>query len=332
MKYTITKHTFLSLLLLCIAMMLLLGTPVNAANQQRPSPQVRFAVIGDFGLAGTGEEAVANLVKSWEPDFIVTTGDNNYPDGAAETIDENIGQYYHEYIGNYQGIYGEGSPTNRFFPVLGNHDLMTAAAQPYYDYFTLPGNERYYQVDKGVVALFMLNSMPGEEDGIDSESIQAEWLREKLAASTACWNLVVFHHPAYTSDGRGPYDWMRWDFAEWGADATLAGHHHVYERLMVDGFPHFVNGLGGGARYAFEYEAAESVMQYNLDHGAMLVEADNGTISFEFMDTAGKVIDSYTMEKTCATSPSTTATPSDFAEAYCSGVFRSMPYIRSHCP
>ena len=58
-----------------------------------PIPVTRFAVIGDFGLAGQPEADVAALVKSWEPDLIITTGDNNYPDGEAETIDDNIGQY-----------------------------------------------------------------------------------------------------------------------------------------------------------------------------------------------------------------------------------------------
>src|SRR5690349_11205049 len=67
------------------------------------SEQVRFANIGDFGLAGRGEEAVANLVKSWQPEFIVTNGDDNYQQGSAATIDKNIGQYYHDYIFPYVG-------------------------------------------------------------------------------------------------------------------------------------------------------------------------------------------------------------------------------------
>lgn len=272
-----------------------------------PNPDVRFAVIGDFGLAGMLEERVADLVKSWDPDFIVTTGDNNYPFGEAETIDENIGQYYHEYIYPYKGIYGEGSPdkTNRFFPIIGNHDLDSDAGQPYYDYFTLPGNERYYSFVKGPVAFFALNSMPGEPDGIDSESIQAEWLRQELAASDSCWNLVLFHHPAYSSDFRGPNPWMRWPFEEWGADAALSGHHHVYERIIYDGFPYFINGLGGGPRYIFRDEVSEgSEMRYNIDNGAMLVEATENQIVFQFISRTNEVIDTYSLEKACSSAPS----------------------------
>ena len=52
----------------------------------------RFAVIGDFS-AGAALQGVANEIDSWNPDFIATVGDNNYPDsnGVAD-IDVNIGQ------------------------------------------------------------------------------------------------------------------------------------------------------------------------------------------------------------------------------------------------
>ena len=99
---------------------------------------LRFAVIGDFGTAGDAEADVAALVKSWGVDFVVTVGDNNYPDGEAKTIDRNIGQYYADYIFPYEGEYGPGATENRFWPALGNHDLNTDDGQPYYDYFELP--------------------------------------------------------------------------------------------------------------------------------------------------------------------------------------------------
>ena len=59
---------------------------------------VRFAVIGDYGGHGQAERDVANLVMSWCPDLIITTGDNNYSNGAARTIDLNIGQFYSPFI------------------------------------------------------------------------------------------------------------------------------------------------------------------------------------------------------------------------------------------
>src|SRR4029078_2202484 len=68
-----------------------------------------FAAVGDYGVATTvgaaAEASVANLIKSWNPDYIITLGDNNYYTGSAAEIDANIGQFYHDYIGDYVGTY-----------------------------------------------------------------------------------------------------------------------------------------------------------------------------------------------------------------------------------
>ena len=36
---------------------------------------------------------------------------------------------------------------------------------------------------------------------------------------------------------------MRWTFQEWGASVVLSGHDHTYERILMGGFPYFVNSL-----------------------------------------------------------------------------------------
>ena len=261
-------------------------------------PPTRFAVIGDFGLAGEPAQAVADLVKSWQPDFIITTGDNNYPDGAADIIDANIGQYYHEFIGNYQGSYGAGSSTNRFFPVLGNHDWLFPGATAYLDYFDLPDNERYYTFTQGPIQFFALDSDPHEPDGTAVDSIQGQWFQEAIAASSAIWKVVYMHHPPFSSGLHGSSTWMQWPFHTWGVDVVLAGHDHDYERVVVDGLLYFVNGLGGGARYAPGNTAvAGSEAFYNANHGAMLVEATENSMQFQFIVRDGTVFDTYTIER-----------------------------------
>jgi hypothetical protein len=63
-----------------------LALPISGGTDTAPQSStnsVLFAVIGDFGLAGQREAEVANLVKSWKPDFITTVGDNNYLFGAS---------------------------------------------------------------------------------------------------------------------------------------------------------------------------------------------------------------------------------------------------------
>ena len=64
--------------------------PVLEALEDRLAPS-RFAVISDYGQAGASEQHVADLVHGFNPDFVQTLGDNNYPHGEASTIDINIG-------------------------------------------------------------------------------------------------------------------------------------------------------------------------------------------------------------------------------------------------
>ena len=255
----------------------------------------RFAMIGDYGQASQPEADVAALVASWSPDFVVTAGDNNYPLGEAGTIDANIGQFYHAFIAPYRGAFGAGASENRFFPALGNHDWYTNAAAAWLDYFTLPGNERYYDLVRGPVHLFVLDSDSNEPDGISAGSVQAEWLRAGLAASQSPWQIVVLHHTPYTSSERDPVPELRWPYAEWGADAVLTGHDHFYERLEVDGIPVLVNGLDGRSIYGFSTPVPESRLRFNGDFGALLAEAGADCLSLRFFTRTGALADEWVM-------------------------------------
>jgi len=255
--------------------------------------RVSFAVIGDYGSGMQPEADVADLVKSWNPDLIITTGDNNYPDGTSETIDHHIGQFFHEFIAPYIGGYGEGGQENRFFPSLGNHDWQSTGAQPYLDYFTLPGNERYYDFNWGPVHFYALDSDSREPDGVGRTSQQAVWLQNQLAASTSAWDIVYFHHAPYSSGMHGDVDWMQWPFAEWGADAVLSGHDHTYERILREDIVYFINGLGGMSKYSFFGVIEGSQIRYNQDYGAMLVEAGENSIRFQFINRLNEVIDIF---------------------------------------
>jgi hypothetical protein len=262
-----------------------------------------MAVIGDYGLAGPDEAAVAELVAGWSPDLVITLGDNNYEMGHASTIDDNVGQYYHAFIAPYRGKHGPGADQNRFFPALGNHDWRTPHAWPYLEYFSLPGNERYYDLTWGPLHLFALDSDPHEPDGVTADSDQARWLETRLAASTSAWQLVYMHHPPFSSGDHGSSEAMRWPFAAWGADVVLSGHDHHYERLELDGIVYVVNGLGGNPeRYDLRDALPGSEARFNAEHGAMLVEATAERLELRFVTASGREIDRRVL--TVGTSPS----------------------------
>ncbi|HXH19223.1 MAG TPA: metallophosphoesterase [Chitinophagales bacterium] len=263
----------------------------------------KFAVIGDYGDAGEPERRVAQMVKEWNPDFIITTGDNNYDRGEESTLNENIGQYYCDFIWNYdapinQRCNGKAAQDrqNRFFPSPGNHDFNRRnKLVPYLNYFTLPGEEVYYEFIWGPVHFFSLFS---GEDGnpFDCCEQQYYWLKEKLSSSDRPWKVVYFHHSTYSTANHGSNHHLRWPFKEWGASAVLSGHDHVYSRIIQKstGFPYFINGLGGRSKYGCrEHPLDENdfeVFCFNDDYGAMLVTANDTAMRFKFFSVSNPAL------------------------------------------
>jgi hypothetical protein len=271
--------------------------------------QLTIGVIGDYGAAYAGGaslsnvQAVVNLMKSWNPDFIITTGDNNYPNNEASNIDTNIGQFFHEYIYPYVGTYGAGASSNRFFPCIGNHEwpFGVSGLAPYLDYFTLPGNERYYTHRHGPVEFFACVGDQQEPDGATPTSIQAMWLSNALASSTAPWRIVYFHACPYSSSAtHGSYthqaDNMLWPFTAWGASAVFAGHNHLYERVLTNELNYVTIGLGGDRIDNFVTPVAGSLSRYNTTYGAgRLVVTETNFVS-QFINIFNQVIDTFTLE------------------------------------
>ncbi|MCZ6702740.1 MAG: metallophosphoesterase, partial [Ignavibacteria bacterium] len=273
--------------------------------------QTKFAIIGDYGNNSSNELAVANMVKSWNPAFIITTGDNNYPNGRASTIDDNVGKYYQQFIGNYTGGFGSGATSNEFFPSLGNHDWNTTNAQPYIDYFTLPGNdfintsgnERYYDFVWDNIHFFAIDSDTDEPDGVTSSSTQGQWLETQLTncvANHSHWRIAYDHHPGYCSEKDESY--MRWPFESWGAHTVISGHAHTYERLSLDktnstAMRFFVNGLGGKSVRPLENPISQSEFQYGGDFGAQLVTVNSTEMILEFYSISDGLVDSWTIQE-----------------------------------
>ena len=311
-KMEIIKKTLKSTLILMFGIFFVANLEANASSR------IKFAVIGDYGecdeesgMPYHSSANVAMLVKSWDPDFIVTTGDNNYPKGEYKTIDINVGFLYSSYIYPYIGTYDQPViKQNRFFPCLGNHEFDTGNAQPYLSYFTMPelGNKYYYDFVRGDVHFFALCS---DERGCNIPD-QLIWLEEKVKHSELPWKIVYFHHPAYSSEILAPcrYRIHRYEknqerkihapFSEWGVSAVLNAHIHVYERFMIDGIPYITCGLGGGKvfyEFCDENPDANSIKRFTGENGAICVEATDREISFKFITTSGTVIDEITMIK-----------------------------------
>ena len=265
---------------------------------------IRFAAIGDYGSNTPAEAVVAQKVKAYNPEFIITQGDNNYLIGCWQTIDQNIGKYYSDYIGNYKGKYGSGSIDNRFYPSLGNHDwyaversnCMHEGKLPYLDYFTLPGNGRYYDYIKGSVHFFVLDSDPHEKDGTTKNSKQYEWFKKNISQSISPFNIVYFHHASYSSSSHGDDKRMQWNFKELGADLVITGHDHSYERINRDGLTFIVNGIGGPHHLTgINKKTKGSQFFYSKKYGFMLITADNEKLVAQMINEDNEIIDEFSL-------------------------------------
>ena len=270
-----------------------LPTIVLLAFSQGAVAQTKFAVIGDYGN-GPQAANVATLIKGQSVSFILTVGDNCY--GSSPGIATQVGNKYGTYVSNRQ-----------FWPSLGNHEYSDGcgggSAKGYFAYFTLPGNERYYDRVIGPVHFFAINSNSQEPSGITATSTQGKWLKSKLARAREPWKIVYFHHPPFSSGLHGSTKTMQWPFEAWGASLVLNGHDHDYERIQRDDnhdgkkLTYIVDGMGGQPPRSFSTTVSGSVFRYNSGNGALFVTATNTTLSLQFRNTGGSVVDSTTLTK-----------------------------------
>lgn len=267
--------------------------------------KLEFAAFGDSGytaldeLGLTSTPLVAEMVNSWDIDFIVHLGDLNYPDGEESTIQANVGQHYARWIKGYQGPHGPGAATNRFFPTPGNHDYRAEGSQPYLDFFPFLEGRRFYDQDLGLLHLISLDSEGPAAKDIDSE--QGELVKNIGANSDACWKMVYFHRPLHSS-GRyydKPNEVMRYPYKDLGIDVVMYGHDHIYERIMIDDMLYITAGTGGAGLYNFEEIHPDSQARVR-DYGAMRVTVTKTQMKFEFISAnTRQVEDTYTLEKSC---------------------------------
>ncbi|HEV8564397.1 MAG TPA: metallophosphoesterase [Actinomycetota bacterium] len=205
-----------------------------------PDRALRFVVIGDFGEGNTDESAIAAAIRSFDQtdplDGFVTTGDDVYDSGDPADFDAAWRQPF-------------GWVQDSKIPIvasLGNHDVRTDGGRPVMELLGMPG--RWYTETFGPVQFVVLDANdPTNPD-------QLTFLRESLATSTARWQVVVFHQPAFSCGPHGSTAevdilWVP-VFERYGVDLVLNGHDHDYQRFApIDGVTYIVSGGGGSALY-----------------------------------------------------------------------------------
>ena len=171
------------------------------------APQValaRFAVIGDYGNDSADEARVARMVSGWDPDFIITTGDNNYPSWLRR-------HHRREHRQALRTLHRQ--LPRRVRPGQRHQSLLAIARQPRLGRGNAGGVHRLLHAARQRALLrrhhrprppVRAGQRPPGAGWKHGRLVQARWLEATLSTSSACLDVVYFHHTAYSSSVHGP--------------------------------------------------------------------------------------------------------------------------------
>lgn len=262
-----------------------------------------FSVISDTQNRGnTAHRLLVDRIIAVKPDMVFNVGDL-VSDGRS--------------IAEWEEFFRVEGPLLRSVPcyaALGNHERHSPL---YFQFFVLPGNERYYAFDRGAAHFVVLDS-PGLYMPEDNQSVtqddqrhfeernerywqeQMKWFKDDLSGHPeAKYVFVFFHFPLYslktsrvasTNELRAQFGTV---FEDHRVTAVFSGHDHHYHREQAGGVQ-FVDGgaAGGSARPIDAPIAPETVKHAQVESFAHItVGPDKATV--RVTDVAGKIVDEF---------------------------------------
>jgi calcineurin-like phosphoesterase family protein len=242
-----------------------------------------FAVVGDFGSGTSDEAAVASLIASWHPDFVLTVGDNAYPTGSKEVLDRDI-------FRPYAAVMRESA----WFPALGNHDVKADDGKPELEAFHSLGKERWYRFTWGNAAVVVLDS----DTPVAPGSPQLRFARRALARRS-CFRFAAWHHPPWEPRGRSISPGLRRNLVPLvqkdGVQVVFVGHLHAYARSRGHrGVVYVAVGTGGAS---LDYDARKltipSARIVQGRFGALRVDVAGREARFRYETVDGSVRDRF---------------------------------------
>ncbi|NGM65008.1 metallophosphoesterase [Sphingobacterium sp. SGR-19] len=284
-----------------------------------------FIVLGDFGRVGNYYQRdvareLGHATVALDAEFIVSVGDNFYPNGVASTTD------YH-WISSFETIYTDPSLYMDWYVALGNHDYRgNVQAQIDYSHISRRWNmpARYYSQtfevnDNEKLLLIVMDTNPYIDDYHDDvekyadlskqdTAKQSRWLIEQLNTedTQVKWKIVVGHHPLYSGgkrkdseDTRGFEQKFASLFDKHQVDAYICGHEHDLQIIKPKGrfTTQFLSGAASevresGNREGTIFAAAEpGFLTFSIQDNKILVQAVRAN------ETGAKVLHKYELTK-----------------------------------
>lgn len=284
-----------------------------------------FLVLGDFGRVGNYYQHevardMGHAVIGADAEFVVSVGDNFYPNGVTSTQD------YH-WISSFEKIYNDPSLYTDWYVALGNHDYR-GSIQAQIDYTNLsrrwnmpsPYYSRTFELANNEKLLLIVMDTNPYIDGYHEDPAkypdlqkqdtlaQRAWLVQQLSTDdpSVTWKIVVGHHPMYSGGKRKESkDTQLFEnrfadfFDKHGVDAYICGHEHDLQIIKPKGRKtvQFLSGAASevrptGNREGTLFAAAEpGFMLFSILNNKMLVQAIGSNT------TGAKVLHKYELSK-----------------------------------
>jgi predicted phosphodiesterase len=275
------------------------------ALPDKRTTRARILVWGDSGRGNAAQYSLVPTMEAADPDLMIHVGDLIQTDGAASRFDP-------FYFVPYRNLLRH-TPV---WPVLGNHDVLTADGQPFLDAFLLPrnspaGDERSYSFNWGQVHLLAIDTNRPFDPAF------LAWVADDLASTTTTWKLAYMHHPMYScglhGSSRSVRDLLAPIFEAHGVDLVFSGHDHDFQRshpmragVPVDTAqaPHFTApggiiyiGTGGGSTVRSTSSVCEfTAFAVSRTHCTVL-DIDGAFLRLRALGTDGSAIHEISIDK-----------------------------------
>ncbi|MGI8952444.1 MAG: metallophosphoesterase [Chitinophagaceae bacterium] len=289
-------------------------------NIQRLDSSLNFCVIGDWGRHGefyqkAVADKLADAIAGIGASFIISTGDNLYPNGV-------VSEYDPSWQSSFENVYARHETHVNWYVALGNHDYKSNPdAEVAYSKISQRWNmpARYFSIKKRIgkdttktAEFFFIDTSPFEKDYYSDEDYEKEvrtadttaqkkWLINALKKSTATWKFMVGHHPLYSAGMRKGklqdfINSFQNIFEKYKVDAYFCGHEHQLEYDEPNGlhFKQFISGAGSEARPVTSAPYTKFTAQ---DYGFLTVSLTEKELLFQFIDFDGKILYTNKLKK-----------------------------------
>ena len=249
----------------------------------------RFVVYGDSRSGNKIHGAIVRQIVAIAPDFVIHTGDL-VESGRS--------------VSEWNRFFKIAEPFLRvapFYPTLGNHEDYNPNRDDnhYLDIFHLPGTELWYAFDYGNVRFISLKADACPITKFFPDDEQLSWLERQLEDNRSEWLILFFHVGVFTSRSEeflelGMRERLVPLFEKYGVDAVFMGHHHSYERILVNGITYIITAGGGASLYELNEPEPGSQVAVSAHH-FITIEIKGNQLVGSAIDPNGKTIDSFVL-------------------------------------